>query len=216
MGANKTTKEEQHCCELTSEEMKSLQFIFETILKTQKTPSVKEMQTALKKPHNEIVRILGELEKKDVLLRKRGTQKIVSIYPLSLTPTEHQIILKDGKKLFAMCAVDALGMPIMLDKEATIVSQCKKCKQDIKIEIKNEEIARTSHPGIMIWSPRQQMAPAAKTCCPSVNFFCCKEHLDEWTKENPSLVGRIGKINRVFTRIKNCWRLYGETLGLRS
>jgi hypothetical protein len=216
MDVNKTTEEEQCCRELTSEEMKGLRFIFETILKTQKPPTPKEMQLALKKSHNKIIRILDELEKKDMLLRKSGTQEIVSIYPLSLTPTTHQIILKNGKRLYAMCAVDALGMPIMFNKEATIVSRCEKCKQEIKIEIKNEEIAWTSHPGIMIWSPERQIAPAAKTCCPSVNFFCCKEHLDEWIKENHTLVGRIGEIKQVFTRIKHCWRPYGETLGLRS
>jgi len=215
MGTSKSTEEGQCCCMLTSEEIDVLKYIFETILKTEKTPTVREMQLALKKSDDYIIHALNELEKKDILLRKEGTQEIVSIYPLSLTPTEHQIILENEKRLFAMCAVDALGMPIMFNRNARIVSRCAKCKQEITIEIKNEEIAWVSHLNIMIWSPGRQIAPAAETCCPMVNFFCCKEHLQEWAKENPDLTGRISEIEQANPRIKQCWRLYGETLGFR-
>jgi len=215
MSTDKSTQEEQCCCALMSREIEVLKNIFQTILKFGRTPTTTEMRLALKKSRSNITRTLNELEKKDILLRKRGTQEIVSIYPLSLKPTEHEILLENGKRLFAMCAVDALGMPIMFNRNIKVVSRCEKCKQKITIEIRNEEIARFSHPNIMIWSPRRQIAPAAETCCPSVNFFCCKEHLEEWTKENPKLNGKISEIKQVFPRIKQCWRVYGETLGFR-
>lgn len=215
MGANRSVEEEQCRCVLTSREIEVLKCIFETILKTEKTPTIREMRLSLKKSDEYIIHTLDELEKKDILLRKRGTKEIVSIYPLSLTPTEHRIILENGKRLFAMCAVDALGMPIMFNRKAKIVSRCEKCKQEITIEIENEEIAWISHPDIMIWSPGRQIAPAAEITCPSVNFFCCKEHLEEWIKENPDLIGKISEIEQGFPRIKQCWRLYGEALGLR-
>jgi len=214
MSTNKSA-EEPCCCMLTSEEIEVLKYVFETILKTEKAPTIREMQLALKKSDDYIIRTLDELQKKDILLRKGGTQEIVSIYPFSLTPTEHQIILENEKRLFAMCAVDALGMPIMFNKKAKIISQCKKCKQEITIEVKSEKIAWVSHPNIMIWSPGRQIAPAAETCCPMVSFFCCKEHLQEWTKENPDLIGKISEIEQAFPRIKRCWRSYGETLGFR-
>ena len=215
MGTNNSAEENQCCCMLTSEELEVLKYIFDTILKTEKPPTIREMQLALEKSDDYIIHALDELEKKDILLRKGGTQEIVSIYPLSLTPTEHQIILENGKRLFAMCAVDALGMPVMFHRRAKIVSQCKKCKKEITIEIKNERITWVSHRNIMIWSPGRQIAPAAETTCPSVNFFCCKEHLEEWTKENPELIGKISQIKQGFSRIKHCWRPYGETLGFR-
>lgn len=215
MSTNKSTQEEQCCYALTSEEIEVLKYIFQTILKSGRTPTTTEMQLALKKSDSNLFRGLNKLEKKDILLRKRGTQEIVSIYPLSLKPTEHQILLENGKRLFAMCAVDALGMPIMFNRNIKVVSQCEKCKQKIIIEIKNEEITWISHPNIMIWSPSCQITPAAETCCPSVNFFCCKEHLEEWTKENPDLIGKISEIKQAFPSIKQCWKVYGETLGFR-
>jgi hypothetical protein len=215
MDSGKSTEEEQCGCTLTLEEVEVLKYIFETILKTGRTPTVREMRLPLKKSEDKIIRVLNELEKKDILLRRKGTQEIASIYPLSLIPTKHQVILKNGRKLFTMCAVDSLGMPIMFNTRAKIISQCEKCKREIAIEIKNDGIAWISHPKVMIWSPGRQIAPAAETCCPMVNFFCCKEHLQEWTKENPSLIGKISEIEQAFPRIKQCWRLYGETLGFR-
>lgn len=215
MSTNKSTQEEQCCYALTSREIEILKYIFQTILKFGRTPTTTEMRLALKKSHGNIIRILNELEKKDILLRKRGTQEIVSIYPLSLKPTEHQILLENGKRLFAMCAVDALGMPIMFNRNIKVVSRCEKCKQEITIEIKNEEITGFSHPNIMIWSPGRQIAPAAENCCPSVDFFCCKKHLEEWIKENPNLMGKISEIKQSFPRIKRCWKVYGEMLGFR-
>jgi len=215
MSTNKSTQEKQCCCELRSEEIEVLKYIFKTILEFGRTPTTIEMRLSLKKSEGDIIRALNELEKKDILLRKRGTQEIVSIYPLSLEPTEHQILLENGKRLFAMCAVDALGMSIMFNRNIKVISECEKCKQKITIEIKNEEIVRVSHPNIMIRSPGRQIAPAAETTCPSVNFFCCKEHLEEWTKQNPSLIGKISELKQAFPRIKQCWRVYGETLGFR-
>jgi hypothetical protein len=216
MGSGKSAEEEQcSSCTLDSEEVEVLKHVFETILKTGRTPTMREMRLPLKKSEDEIIRVLNELEKKDMLLRKKGTQEIVSIYPLSLTPTEHQVVLENGRKLFAMCAVDSLGMPIMFNRKAKIISQCEKCKQEITIEIKDEKVAWTSHPNIMIWSPVRHTAPAAETCCPMVDFFCSRKHLQEWTKENPDLRGRISEIEQAFSRIKQCWRPYGEILGFR-
>jgi hypothetical protein len=215
MGSGKSVEEEQCCCALTSEEIQLLKYFFETILKIGRAPTIREMRLPLKKPENEIIRVLNELEKKDILLRKKGTQEILSIYPLSLVPTEHRVILENGRKLFTMCAVDSLATPIMFNRKAKIMSQCEKCKQDITIEIKDEKIAWTSHPHIMIWSPTRQIAPAAENCCPMVDFFCSKEHLQEWTKENPDLIGRISEIEQAFSRIKQCWKPYGEILGFR-
>jgi hypothetical protein len=183
-----------------------------------RSPTIKELGSFLKKSDEDIIRALDELEKKgDFLLRKKGTQEIVSIYPFSLIPTEHQIILEDGTKLFAMCAVDALGTPIMFNKNVRIVSRCEQCKQEVTVEIENEEIASLSHPNLMICSPKSQVYPAAEITCPLVNFFCSKKCADEWIVENPQMMDNInqGSVKQVFSKIRDCWKGYGEMLGFR-
>lgn len=151
-------------------------------------------------------------------MRKKGTQEIVSIYPVSLKPTEHQIFLEDGTKLFAMCAVDALGMPIMFNKNVRVVSRCEECKSEMVFEIKNEEIIFMSHPDATVCRPKRQVYSAAETCCPLVNFFCSKKHANEWIVKNSELINNINPIVSVqqgFPKIKTCWKRYGEMLGFR-
>jgi len=205
-------------CELKLEEIEVMRSIFRFVLKNGKSPTMEELRLSLKRSDEEITHAFDELEKKgDFLLRKKGTQEIVSLYPISLKPTEHQITLEDGMRLFAMCAVDALGMPIMFNKNVRIVSRCEECKHEIVLEIKNGEITFMSHPNATICSPKSQVYPAAETCCPFVNFFCSKKHADLWIAENPKLKNNItqGLVRQRFPKIKECWKRYGEILGIQ-
>jgi hypothetical protein len=205
-------------CELKAEEIRVLRSIFRIILKRGRSPTIEELRLSLKKSEEEITGALDELEKKgDLLLRKKGTQEIASIYPLSLKPTEHQIILEDGTKLFAMCAVDALGMPMMFNRDVRIVSRCEECQQEMVFEVKNGEITHMSHQDATICSPKTQVYPAAETTCPLVNFFCSKKHADEWIEKNPKLASNINRrsVKQGFPKIQACWKQYGEVLGLR-
>jgi len=87
---------------LTSEEIEVLKYIFDTILKTEKPPTIREMQLTLEKSDDYIIHTLDELEKKDILLRKGGTQEIVSIYPLS---NPHRTSDNPGKWEKTVCNV---------------------------------------------------------------------------------------------------------------
>lgn len=188
------------------------------MLKSGKTPTPKEIARTLKRSKKDIIRTLDELESKDLLLRKKATQEIISIYPFSMKVTYHQIFLEDGKKLFAMCAVDALGMPAMFNRDVRIVSRCEKCKQKITVEIRNEEIVSNSHPAITIWRTKgEEGCPSAETCCPKINFFCSKEHVEQWKAENPELaeMGRVVALKLAFPEIKKRWKDDGKSIGLR-
>ena len=198
-------------------EIQILRQILRFVLKHAKSPTVKELQLPLNRSEEEIIHTLDEFEKKDLLLRKKGTQEIVSIYPLSLRPTQHQIILEDGTRLFAMCAVDALGMPAMFNKNAKIVSRCEECKREVTFEIRSGELTFLSHPSATICSPKTRVYPAAETCCPLVNFFCSEKHADEWIDKNSRLKGDVNKVSVKdgFSKIRECWRKYGEVLGIR-
>lgn len=205
-------------CELKLDEIEVLRSIFRIILKNGKSPAVEELRLSLKRSEEQITHSLDELEKKgDLILRKKGTQEIVSIYPFSLEPTEHRIILEDGTRLFAMCAVDALGMPMMFNRNVKIVSRCKECQQEMVFEIKNGKIAYMSHQDATICSLKTQVYPAAETTCPLVNFFCSKKHADEWGEKNPKLTSNINRrsIKQGFLKIQACWKQYGEVLGFR-
>ncbi len=210
--------EREEClCEVTPSQKEVLAAVFKAILKSKRAPTVEELTLSLKKSADDVIPVLDSLEQKDLLVRSKGTQRIASIYPLSLAPTKHQVVLEDGKKLFAMCAIDALGVANMFNLDVEAVSQCEWCRQKIDVEIKNGEVVTTSHTQILIWSPRQRETPAAESCCPLVNFFCSKEHLKEWEVKNADLAkkGQSALLDQAYSEIKERWRRYGETIGVR-
>ncbi len=218
LNKNKTEAPEPYRDPPNQLEAEVLRHIFKTVLESGRAPTIREMEVFFKLSENDVIATLDELESKDLLFRKKGTQELISLYPFSMIPTKHKIFLEDGRSLYAMCAVDALGMPVMFNRNVKIVSQCEWCKQEIVIEIKKGEIVSKSHKDTMIWKAgRPESAPSAETCCPKINFFCSKKHIEEWKAWNPDLAkaGFSLPLERAFPDIKKRWGAYGEILGIR-
>ena len=217
MNREQSAPKKQGCHELTSFEKRALSQIFKVILRSGRVPTIDELRRFLKEADDDVIRVLDKLAEKDLLLRRTGTQQMVSIYPLSLEPTKHQVVLEDGKKLFAMCAVDAVGLPNMFNKDVEVISECGWCKEKITLEIKNGEVVAKSHPQVVIWNLERQEGPSAETCCPVINFFCSSEHLREWEELHPDLSkkGHSDLLEQAYPGIKKRWRRYGETIGVR-
>jgi predicted Zn-ribbon and HTH transcriptional regulator len=218
MNINESSTERRSCCELTPLESQTLREIFRAILTSGKAPTLEELGRVLKTSGEETIRVLDSLEEMDLLLRKRGTQRIVSIYPFSLVPTRHHVILEDGRKLFAMCAVDAVGMPNMFDENVKVVSQCDWCKSEITIGIKDGQVATMSRPDIQIWNlEKPGEGPDAEVCCPAISFFCSVEHFGKWRDKNSDLAkrGRGEPLKQAYPDIRKRWTRYGEAIGVR-
>jgi len=74
-----------------------------------------------------------------VAIRNDGC--ISGIYPFSALPTHHQVQVKDGKSVYAMCAIDSLGIAYELNQDVTIASSCSHCKSHIVIQIVGGEVS---------------------------------------------------------------------------
>jgi alkylmercury lyase len=64
---------------------------------------------------------LALLHRLDLVHLDRAGQ-VVAAYPFSGRPTAHSVRLDDGPPLHAMCALDAVGIPLMARRDAVIVS----------------------------------------------------------------------------------------------
>ena len=72
------------------------------------------------------------------------------IYPLSLVPTAHHVLLKDGRALFAMCAVDALGTSFTFGQDVCIKSKCHQCGTAVSVTVENGRISDTAPQDIRV------------------------------------------------------------------
>lgn len=201
---------------LTPFEATVLRQIFRMVLEYGRAPSVTLLHKVFKTYRLRIVRTIGKLEEKDRLVRKKETGEIVSVYPLSLVPTEHKVIMEGDKRVFANCALDALSIPHMFNKNAEIISQCHMCKEAVTITVRNGEIVSKSHARIYVWYPTRIERPAVLSC-PFINFFCSEEHVEAWKSENPQLrtKGQSILLEQEHPHIKERWTRYGKMVGTR-
>ena len=120
---------------------------------------------------------LAELQRRDVLRLERDHRSVALAYPFSGTATPHRVTLCDsGTAVFAMCAIDALGIPFLAGRPATVRSRDPGTGAAVEVTIDPE--------GRREWTPREAAVIAAASgtgstaecCCPHVNFVAAGEH----------------------------------------
>jgi hypothetical protein len=157
---------------------------------------------------------LTELATKGLVQRDPATGAILVAYPFSSAPTAHRVTLapaaakditdRDPRHIFAMCALDALGIPLMLHRDARIASQDALTGETIEVHVQvhvtNAAALSEATDWKAQWSPASTViyarAPehehehdcgvdAATACCPLINFFTTEAHARAWAKAHP-------------------------------
>ena len=136
-------------------------------------------------------RVLAELAAADYLSLDEGG-RIRAAYPFSPTPTAHQVRIADGPQVWAMCAVDALGIVPMLGSHVEIRSAAP---------ADGREITVTFRSGKAQWQPASAVVlcplggacsgPAVDACCSSLNFFADAASARRWARRHPEFRGRV-------------------------
>jgi alkylmercury lyase len=89
-------------------------------------------------------------------LRERGTlvvgpdEEVLAVRGLSRRPTTHVLELP-GRRLYALCAVDAIGIPVALGLDAAVRSRCHACGQPLMLTVAGGRLQRVP-PGTVIWA----------------------------------------------------------------
>ncbi len=144
--------------------------------------------------------ILSELDRVDAIHLNKDKTTIVAAYPFSGLETSHQVslIIKGFKRVYAMCAIDALGMSFMFDCDVSIVSLCHHCRERIEIEIKNKEIILLNPKDTVVWCDMEYSCCAADSLCKNTNFFSSEKHFEEWQRGRPIRKGNLLLIPEAF------------------
>jgi hypothetical protein len=144
--------------------------------------------------------ILDRLDQMDYIHLNQERTAIESSYPFSGIETSHIVTLKkEGyKKVYAMCAVDALGVCFMLNCDVSIVSKCYHCNDKVEIEIKNNEIVSLKPNDVVVWFDQEYSCCAATSCCPYTNFFSSQQHFDKWQEGKINRKGEVLQIQEAF------------------
>ncbi len=152
-------------------------------------PTTEEIKKEFRK--KEVDLLLEKLDRLDVIHLENKT--IVAAYPFSGAETSHKVSLK-GKKyraVYAMCAIDALGISFMFDTDVSIESSCFYCGDRIEIDGRDGEIIFLNPESTVVWCDREYGDCAATSLCRNINFFYSEKHFLDWRKENLKRKGNL-------------------------
>jgi hypothetical protein len=133
---------------------------------------------------------LARLAEADLVHTADGSVTVA--YPFSGTPTPHSVRFDDGPVVWAMCGGDALGIPLMTGRDATITSADPHAGEPIRIRYRGD--------GGWLWEPDSTVmlvagttgcGTAAEAACRHVHFFTCPEHAEAYLQANPGLSGEV-------------------------
>jgi hypothetical protein len=155
---------------------------------------------------------LADMAAQDLIQLDDATGRIRAAYPFSSIPTIHGVTLapdparvrddlnaRTGQQVFAMCALGALGIPLLLRREATIVSQDALTNEPVEVivaRVSNASpatlagwSARWNPPSAMLYARSAEHehehdagCAAAGACCPVTNFFTDMDHALQWAQ----------------------------------
>lgn len=126
------------------------------------------------------------LDKGLIAIKDDGS--IAGLYPLSVDRTRHRVQLKDGRFLYAMSAIGALGIAFELYQDLIVSSSCGQCNKEIVVDVVNSKIASfCPTTALALHIPLGESSNWLTTCGNKMNFFCTKEHLEDWLAKNASI-----------------------------
>ena len=140
---------------------------------------------------DDVEHALGAMVDND-LIQRTDSGDIGCAYPFSTNPTNHVVTLDNGLGLYAMCAVDALGIPSMLRTGAVITTTDPITGAGIAITVDSDGTAR-SEPvaAVVLCAVAAGPGPLSSLCCPLVNTYESKATASTFLAAHPELQGRI-------------------------
>jgi alkylmercury lyase-like protein len=155
--------------------------IYQEFLVSGQPPSVATTATALGIPEGASAASYDRLAKWRVIVLRPGTREILMAPPLSAVPTRFLVQIADGRRYYANCVWDALGVPAMLDQDANVEAVCGDCAEALGLTVRGGRLVRAE--GVVHFA-----IPAAKwwddivLTCSTMLLFLSDGHVDAWCR----------------------------------
>lgn len=135
----------------------------------------------------EALRRLSEVD----LVHLGSAGRVVVAYPFSARATGHTVRFADGPILHAMCAIDALGIPLMTRRDAVIESADPRTGQPIRVEHCCETWRWTPADTAVLLAHTARDGSAAACLCPTITFHTSRCEAEQHLARHPKLAGEV-------------------------
>jgi len=96
-----------------------------------------------------------------------------------------------GPTVDAMCVIDALGIPAMLNTDAVITTTAPATGQPITVTITNSRAVWDPPTAVVFVGARAGTGPSADVCCDYLNAFTDRTTAQAWMAAHPDIPGNI-------------------------
>ncbi|WP_039642811.1 alkylmercury lyase family protein [Streptomyces sp. 769] len=153
-------------------------------------PEQDELESASEPFAVPAAQVLAELAAEDFLTLD-DTGRVQAAYPFSATATEHVVQIADGPRAWAMCAIDALGIPVMLGADAVITFTDPVTGGPVRVEFTGGRTTWQPASAVVYYGARAGNGPAAAVCCGYLRFFTSRATAERWTGRQADLSGTV-------------------------
>jgi alkylmercury lyase len=112
-------------------------------------------------------------------------------YPFSGVPTGHRVRLAGAPQVWAMCAVDALGIPLMTGRDATVTAADPHTGAPVRVGLAGASWLWSPPDAVVLWAYGSPGEDAALCSCPHVNFVTSPGHAEAYLASHPELTGHL-------------------------
>jgi hypothetical protein len=112
-------------------------------------------------------------------------------YLFSAIPTRHRVRIGDRVEVYAMCAIDALGMSAMLGEDTRIDSVDVTTGHPVTVTMAASASRWDPAGAVVFVGVDAAGGPSADCCCDYLNFFTDAAAAQAWTAAHPQIPGQI-------------------------
>jgi alkylmercury lyase len=142
-----------------------------------------------------------------VVIDDRGA--VLAFGGLSLAPTHHRVVM-GGTTLYTWCAFDALFLPEILGKSATLVTHCPASGAELTVELAPGAVRAARPSGCVV----SIVTPDTKACCDNlrkafcdhVNLFKDEQAFRAWSRDRREVGCVTLEEAQIFARQRNALR----------
>lgn len=114
---------------------------------------------------------------------------VLVAYPFSGRPTAHQVTL-NGRSVYAMCAIDALGMASMFGDSVAISSRDPATDEAVVVKLSPDGAAEWQPEEAVVVVGRCCDGAAYQGCCQVLNFFVSPASAERYLREHEEVAGQ--------------------------
>jgi hypothetical protein len=135
------------------------------------TPTAAELERRAVELGLRLDAALAEFERRDLLWLDPGRTRVAVAYPFSGEPTPHRVeFARSGTEAFAMCAIDALGIPFLAWQPATVRSHDPITNEPVEVNLDPAGERRWSPRAAVVVAACSGEGPSLSCVCPHVHF----------------------------------------------